>query len=251
MISWLKQFGQVINIGFVTAWLGILTGLLFSYVIPENKVKIKGILMGFVGGLMLAIITLDIIPESVALSNSYLSALGIITGLLLSVYIDGYTAKRHRRSSAFKRNSYLQAAILMAIAIGLDNLPGGVALGSMYTLSHPKGFEMATVLMIHGIPEGLSLGLFLRESDIRTFMLISITIFTSLPMAAGSLIGGIISEVSSSIVSVCLSFACGMMLYITFREIIPKTRELWSGRLSSVGSVIGLVTGAMIMIALH
>lgn len=251
MIDLPKHIWQVINIGFVTAWIGILIGLLFSFIIPDNKLRAKGIMMGFVSGIMIAIITIDIIPESVAQGSPYLSFIGVTGGLILAVLLDGFFSSKTLRPIVRKGNTGFQAALLLAVAMGFDSLPGGIALGSIYTISLPKAFEMSSVFILHGIPEGLSIGLLLRESNVTAVTLVIFTILTSLPMAVGSFIGGVISGISTAIISICLSFASGLILYITFREIIPKTRELWSGRLSSVGSVMGLLTGILTMLALH
>lgn len=55
---------RICNIGFFTAWIGIMLGMLLCFITPDNGRRLKGTILGFLGGLMLAIICFDIIPES-------------------------------------------------------------------------------------------------------------------------------------------------------------------------------------------
>lgn len=215
--------------GFLTDCLGILTGILFSFFIKHRGRRFKGTILGFIGGLMLAIVTFDLLPESYDQG---------------SIYIAASNSQNHR---------FLKAAIFMAIGIGIHNIPSGIALGSLLSTSATKAFHLTAVLIIHGIPEGLAVGIFLRESNASLFTLIFIfiSILTSLPMGFGSLLGGIIGKVSPAVISVSLAFAGGMILYIICRETLPNARDTWRGRMSTIGNVSGIIVGMLFVPLLH
>ena len=44
-------------------------------------------------------------------------------------------------------------------------------------------------------------------------------------------------------ISLCLGFAGGAMLYITCSELIPESRDLYPGRISGVGLILGILLG--------
>ncbi|WML37640.1 ZIP family metal transporter [Clostridium sp. OS1-26] len=233
--------------GYLTGWIGILAGITFSFFIKHRGRKFKGTALGFIGGLMLAIVCFDLLPESFEAGSIYIATVGITFGLILAVILDGRL--EHNKVSVFnnKGHRFLKAAIFMAIGIGIHNIPSGVALGSLISTSPIKGFHLAIALILHGIPEGLAVGIFLRESNASTFSLIFISVLTSIPMGIGSVLGGIISKISPVVICISLAFAGGMILYIICRETLPSARDTWKGRMSTIGNVIGMIAGMLIV----
>ena len=54
--------------GYLTGWFGILIGIFFSFFIKRRGRRFKGTVLGFIGGLMLAIVCFDLLPEMFFLS---------------------------------------------------------------------------------------------------------------------------------------------------------------------------------------
>lgn len=235
------------GIGFFTAWMGILSGILFSFIVNKRNQRFKGTAFGFIGGLMIAIVCFDLIPEAIQASNIYISSVGIILGLILSVLLDGKLEFDHIPITTSKNNRFLKSGIFMAIAIGIHHAPMGFALGSLLSTNPTKGIHLALVIILHGIPEGLALGLFFNESKVGIFSLVIISIITSIPMGLGTILGGLISEISPAIISLILALTGGMILYIIYSETLPNARETWKGRLSTIGIVMGFLVGILIM----
>jgi len=233
--------------GYLTAWMGILTGILFSFFIKNRGRRFKGTVLGFIGGLMLAIVCFDLLPESFEAGSIYVASIGITFGLILAVLLDGKLGHDHIPANDNKKNRFLKAGIFMAIAIGIHNIPSGIALGSLLSTSPIKGLHLIIALILHGIPEGLAIGIFFRESSLSTFSLFVISIITSIPMGLGALLGGIMSKISPVLISMSLAFAGGMILYIICSETLPNARDTWKGRLSTIGIVIGVITGILII----
>lgn len=233
--------------GFLTGWMGMLAGIICSFFIKGKGRRLKGTIIGFIGGLMLAIVFFDLIPESLEAGSIYISMLGILFGLILSVLIDGRLDDGNLSSIHIPKNTYLKAAIFMAIGIGIHNIPSGVALGSLLSADPLKAVHLSIALIIHGIPEGLAIGLFFRESNVSSIVLVFVSILISIPMGLGSLIGGIISGISPVISSISIAFAAGMILYVTCRETLPSARDTWGGRLSAVGNILGIIAGILLI----
>lgn len=233
--------------GFLTGWIGILTGILFSFFIKQRGRRFKGTILGFIGGLMLAIVCFDLLPESFEAGSIFIATSGITFGLILAVILDDLLDHDKITVSNNRSHRFLKVAIFMAISIGIHNIPSGIALGSVFSVSPIKGLHLAIALILHGIPEGLAVGIFLRESNASTFSLIFISILTSIPMGLGSLLGGTISKISPVIICISLAFAGGMILYIICRETLPSARETWRGRLSTIGTVLGMIVGMLIV----
>lgn len=237
--------------GYLTGWIGILIGIIFSFFVKHRGRRFKGTVLGFIGGLMLAIVCFDLLPESFEAGSIYIAAVGTTFGLILAVTLDGKLEHDKIFISNNKNYRFFKAAIFMAIGIGIHNIPSGVALGSLFSTSPIKGFHLAIALILHGIPEGLAIGIFLRESNASTFSLLFISVLTSIPMGLGSVLGGIISKISPVVICISLAFAGGMILYIIYRETLPSARDTWRGRMSTIANVIGMIAGMLIVEFLH
>ena len=68
-------------------------------------------------------------------------------------------------------------------------------------------------------------------------------IMSGLATGIGALFGALIGEVSSKLIALSLAFAGGAMLYIVSGELIPEANNLYKGRLTSVGTILGFLIG--------
>ncbi len=75
--------------GLLTGWMGMLTGIIFSFFIKRRGRRFKGTVIGFIGGLMLAIVCFDLLPESFETGSIYIAMVGISSGLIIAVLLDG------------------------------------------------------------------------------------------------------------------------------------------------------------------
>lgn len=243
----------VMTAGFLAAWIGMFTGMLLSSIITERGDRVKGATLGFIGGLMIATVCYDLLPESFEIGNMYIGFSGAIIGLILGTYLDGKVKHNHNDLSkaSGKKARFLKAASLMALGIGIHNIPGGIALGSMLFFSPIRGLHLGVVLLLHGIPEGLAIGVFLKEYGAGILKMLYFSIYTSIPMGISTAVGKAISNISPFIISISLAFAGGLILYITCRETLYQARETWKGRLSTVGNALGMVLGVFFITSLH
>ena len=139
----------------------------------------------------------------------------------------------------------------MTIGIAMDNFPSGIALGSLYDISPTKGMQLALILMIHSIPEGISIGYFLKQSNKSIFRILSFSIIASIPMNLGYFLGVTLNKISPIVNSLSLAFASGLILYIVFRETLNESTKIWTGRLSSIGNVLGIILGLLSVTLIH
>jgi len=235
--------------GFLTAWIGLFIGIISSSFMKAKKRKFKGTVLGLLGGFTLGIVCFDLLPEAFGAGSIYIAIVGIAIGLILSVFLDGKLSHYDISVSENTSYSFLKAAIFMSIGIGIHNLPSGIALGSLVSSTPAVGFQLAVALILHGIPEGLTLGIFFRECNASKLKLFLMSILTSIPMGLGAVLGGALQ--SPFVTSISLSFAGAMILYITLRETLPSANDTWNGRLTTIGNIVGIIAGMLMVSYLH
>lgn len=66
-----------------------------------------------------------------------------------------------------------------------------------------------------------------------------------LQQESGAFFGSYIGTVSETVISICLSFAAGAMLYIVTGELTPEANNLYKGRMPAIGNILGFLIGAI------
>ena len=117
-----------------------------------------------------------------------------------------------------------RTGVLTAIAIGLHNIPEGVAtyVGAISDVS--VGAALAIGVALHNIPEGIAVAtpvFFATESRLKAFLW---TFVSALAEPFGAIIAWLIvgDGLNPHIEGVMFGIVCGMMTTISFKELIPN-----------------------------
>ncbi|MDR3239404.1 MAG: ZIP family metal transporter [Clostridiales bacterium] len=221
-------------VGYVAAWAGHFLGCLSTAAAKEQSNRLQGCLMGFTAGLLIAFVCFEILPAPLAQGNLYYGIAAVLAGVALSAWMEG----RMNQLSHWRK-----ASLLLALGLSVHHLPEGLALGAVLRASTPAGLSLALMIGIHCLPESLAVTLPMRQAGVSTAKILLLPFLLALPMGLGAFAGGWLCDLSSQFVNACLGFSGGVMLYITCGEILPESHDLWRGRLSAVGAMIGFVCG--------
>ena len=137
-------------VSFFIGWIGMFFGILLSFFLSNRSQRIEGIVMGFVGGLMLSTVCFDLLPESFKYGYFSLGLISVVFALLLAAYLEGCIEHKNHVSTDNRKHTYFNSALLMALGIGIHNIPGGIALGSLLGISIVKGLHLGIILLLHG-----------------------------------------------------------------------------------------------------
>ena len=238
---------KITLLGLASGIIGTGIGGLAAFFVTRITNRIMSFLLEFSAGLMTAVVCFKLIPEAFGLGGYLFTFTGILLGIITVVGIENSLISS-RFINRGKNTGLLRAGILMAIAIALHNFPEGFAVGSGFEASTSLGFTITAVIMIHDIPEGIATAIPLRAGGFSKLKAFVYTILSGVPMGFGAFLGGVLGEISKSLIAACLGFAGGAMLYIVYGELVPESKRLYSGRLSSLGNVIGILCGIIVSI---
>ncbi len=234
-------------LGFMVGILGTLTGgLPILYQKKTTPVK-QGWLLGFSGGIMIAVTFLDLWPEAWYFGGCLPTILGTGLGLLMVGCFDPFLQliPWYRKQKLSKAT---RVGVLLGMGIGSHNFPEGVALGTTF-IANPAitgWLGLALLMAIHNIPEGMVMSSAFKLGRVRAITTIFALIMVELPMAIGSAIGAFIGQISARMIALSLGFAGGAMFLLVVKELLPMARKL-SGFLG-VGTGFG--TGFLLGVAL-
>ncbi len=207
-------------------------GAVIGFLIPSYSQKLNDILMGFAAGIMMAAAVVGLVLpalEGTGKKGIPIVGIGLLCGALLLNFLDKVTPHLHHLSgvdSESHHNGDIDKVLLFVFAIGLHNLPEGLAAGVSFGGGNiGNAISVALGIALQNIPEGMiiiSPMLMAGISKKRTFV---IAAFTGLVEVLGTFLGYAATSVAASILPFALSVAGGTMLYVVSDEMIPETHS--------------------------
>lgn len=83
----------------------------------------------------------------------------------------------------------------------------------------------------------------MKNGGIKAGKVILYVILSGITTGIGAFFGSLVGSISLTIISLCLSFAAGAMLYIVTGELIPEANNLYKGRMSALANILGFILG--------
>lgn len=199
---------------------GTTLGGIIGVVIKKHSNKFLSFILAFASGLMMSVICFDLLPEALGISNIVNVVIGTIIGIVAMIFCDILVEKKFSVNSKTKgmENNLLKTGIIVSIGLAIHNFPEGLAIGSGFEASLKLGLSLAIAIYLHDIPEGISMAVPMKNGGMKISKVIFYVILSGITTGIGAFFGAIIGSISQVVISICLSFAAGAMLYIVSRR---------------------------------
>ena len=199
---------------------GTTLGGIIGVVIKKHSNKFLSFILAFASGLMMSVICFDLLPEALGISNIVNVIIGTIIGIVSMIFCDILVEKKFSVNSKTKgmENNLLKTGIIVSIGLAIHNFPEGLAIGSGFEASLKLGLSLAIAICLHDIPEGISMAVPMKNGGMNISKVIFYVILSGITTGIGAFFGAIIGSISQVVISICLSFAAGAMLYIVSRR---------------------------------
>ena len=153
------------------------------------------------------------------------------------------SVKRMWKRFEKNENTLLTTGIIVSIGLAIHTFPDGLAIGSGVEASMKLGLSLALAICLHDIPEGISMAVPMKNGGMKISKVIFYVVLSGITTGIGAFFGAIVGSISQEVISICLSFAAGAMLYIVSGELIPESNQLYHGKMTAVGNMIGFIIG--------
>ncbi|WP_203247680.1 ZIP family metal transporter [Sporosarcina beigongshangi] len=222
-------------IGFLSTFAGIGVGGVIASFINGFKKSI-GTIYAVCTGLILGLISFEIVPEAIQLGNWVVFFLGFFAGVILFKLIHSGFRNTPEGSTSRKQQN-VRIGLFLAVIISIHNFPVGVVLGT----SEHSQFSTALLqaLILHNIPEGMILFTPLFIAGIRFHILFLLSIIVAIPVALGALIGEMIGQQNNLIWAFLISLTVGTIYMVTIKEILIESIRQSSNNYSLLVALIG------------
>ncbi|MGI1690570.1 ZIP family metal transporter [Thermoanaerobacter uzonensis] len=227
-------------IGSLVGIIGTGMGGAATYFLKKPSNRFFSGIMGTAAGLMLSIVVFDLLPHAFDIAGLTLGTVGILIGALLISFFDMIIENMDITGG------FIREGILLGIAIALHNFPEGLAVGSGFMVSQSLGINIALVIALHDFPEGLAMATPFSAGGIPPYKNVIYTLLAGIPTGVGALIGVLTGGISPYFIGLNLGIAGGAMLYVTCGDVIPEARNIYKGKISILGMILGFIGGIII-----
>ncbi|SHE29029.1 zinc transporter, ZIP family [Thermoanaerobacter uzonensis DSM 18761] len=227
-------------IGSLVGIIGTGMGGAATYFLKKPSNRFFSGIMGTAAGLMLSIVVFDLLPHAFDIAGLTLGTVGILIGALLISFFDMMIENMDITGG------FIKEGVLLGIAIALHNFPEGLAVGSGFMVSQSLGINIALVIALHDFPEGLAMATPFSAGGIPPYKNVIYTVLAGIPTGIGALIGVLTGGISPYFIGLNLGIAGGAMLYVTCGDVIPEARNIYKGKISILGMILGFIGGIII-----
>jgi ZIP family zinc transporter len=137
--------------------------------------------------------------------------------------------------------------LISALAIGIHNFPEGMATFAAALADLSLGLSVAVAVAIHNIPEGIAVAVpiyFATRNRSRAFWH---SFVSGLAEPAGALLVWLVLMpfINDVIIGAMLAAVGGIMVFISFDELLPTAKEYGRGHTAMVGVILGMAVMAV------
>ena len=226
-------------------------GSLIGFIFKKASHKFSDIVLSFAAGVMLAAAVLGLILPSLDYGGKFgllITIAGIFVGAVCLNLVDIIVPHLHKLMGAedeAHNNANLSKVLLFVTAIGIHNLPEGIAAGVGFGSGDTaQALLIAGGIALQNIPEGMVIIGPMLAAGVTPKKTFIAAMITGLVEVVGTLIGYFAVSIASAILPFALAFAGGTMLYVISDEMIPETHAHGHQR----GATYALLAGFCLML---
>ena len=254
MLDNAPEIVNIILLATVAGFLSSILGGIIAILISRPSKKFIGLSFIFAASVLITLVFIDFLPHAIGHGHYHtnidpvtgvmyqywhqhsgagiwLTVLGIAIGVGLVVvlsFFDGYGHEHihgvlpHTEDCSHdevltksEKRRMLMAAIPVAAAIILHDLPKGLAIGSAGSVM------VALMIGVSCIPEGMSIAIPLKAGGTKSWKILGICGVAGLATVLGAVIGYLVGGINVYFAGFMFAIAAGCILGVVFSEILP------------------------------
>ena len=240
-----------------SAKLGLITTLLLGIFIIiggvialliKRKERVVEFSLGLAFGVITMLILTDMLPEVIehlGIKYIHIFIISTVLGYGLLKLLDNFIPDHEEEKMDKKdlKENLVHIGIITSLALALHNIIEGMAVYSTVISDTNLGIAITLGIGFHNIPLGMVIaGTFYQSKETLSKTLLSI-----IAVSSATFIGGLImfflniSTINPLVLGTLLSITLGMLLFITFDELLPRIKKSKNKKVTYTGITIGII----------
>ncbi len=200
--------------------------------------------LGFSAGVMLVASFTSLILPGIELGGLTPVLLGFALGSATIFLINKYLPHEHLVKGfegPEELGRRLRTVWLLVFAIIIHNFPEGLAVGASVSYSVREGVLMAIAIGLQDMPEGFAVAMPLVGMGMGVGRALGIALLSGLTEVAMAVVPVAATSASRALLPAFLGFAGGSMIYVVSHEVIPETHRHGREDVATLGLLIGFI----------
>lgn len=241
---------------------GMSTGIgsLIAFFTRRTNTKFLSAALGLSAGVMIYVSFMELMPEAVAqLSGTYshreatlFMLLAFFAGIALIAVIDYLVPEdenpheMHTAGEMNDKSKLKRTGLMMAMAIGIHNFPEGLATFTSALNSLDVAIPIVLAIAIHNIPEGIAVSVPIYHSTGSRKKAFWYSALSGMAEPVGAVAGFLFLMPfwTPVINALLLATVSGIMIYISFDELLPGTEKYGHHHYGISGVIAGMAVMA-------
>lgn len=225
------------------AGLSTIIGSLLIFIKFKNINKLLSFILAFASSVMLFLSVFDLFFESIDYLNNYFYLFPCIIFSFIVILIGIFFSFLLEKLVPTDTDSLYKLGIISMIAIIIHNIPEGIATFISTSNDISMGIRISIAIALHNIPEGISIALPIYYSTKNKSKALLYTFISGISEPFGALLAYLflMPFINNLILGIIFSIICGIMLYISLFELLPKSVSYKYKIYTFMGYIIGLI----------
>ena len=255
----------------LTLFAGLATGIggAIAFYAKRTNTRFLSVALGFSAGVMIYISFVEILPEAhealveeLGNKGGWIALLAFFGGMLVIALIDKLIPKFENPhetktveqlaetepvSKDIRDKRLMRMGLFTALAVAIHNFPEGFATFFAALRDPSLGLSIAIAVAIHNIPEGIavSVPIYYATGSRKKAFFWSFVSGLSEPVGALVAFALLSSVLNETVFGLVFAAVAGIMVYISFDQLLPAAEEYGEHHLA----IYGLVAGMAVMAA--
>ncbi len=259
--GFLLAFGLTMLAGLSTG-IGSLTALLAK----KTDTRFLSFALGLSAGVMIYVSFMELMPQAATMltdaggkvSGELKSIIAFFAGIAFIAIIDRLVPEDenphevHLADEKPRPGQLKRTGIMMALALGIHNFPEGLATFTSALENLEIALPIVFAIAIHNIPEGIAVSVPIYQSTGSRKKAFVYSFLSGMAEPVGALIGFLflLPFWTPTVNALLLAFVSGIMVYISFDELLPGTEKYGRHHYGVAGIIAGMLIMALSLLIL-
>lgn len=259
-------------------------GSLIAFFAKKTNTTFLSASLGFSAGVMIYVSFMELMPQSLeslvpivgSFKANWITSGSFFIGMLIIAIIDKFvpsfenphTMYSEKELEEFKEDAGMlepediqfdhdhdlrqiarlyRMGVMSALAIAIHNFPEGLATFFAAIKDPEIAIPIAIAIAIHNIPEGISVSVPIYYSTGSRKKAFLFSLLSGLAEPAGAIVGYLVLSkfFNDYVFGVIFGIISGIMVYISFDELLPASEEYGEHHISLYGLILGMIVMAV------